>query len=87
AVDGAGSTLDADLLDGQHGAWYADIPARLGFTPLNAAAFTPANVLAALKTIDGAGSGLDADLLDGQHASAFARQSDFATTQGQQGSQ
>lgn len=35
--DGAGSGIDADLLDGQHGAWYADIPARLGFTPLNRA--------------------------------------------------
>ncbi|MGU3314237.1 hypothetical protein ACLBWH_01700 [Sphingomonas sp. M6A6_1c] len=33
ANDGAGSGLDADLLDGQDGAWYADIAARLGFTP------------------------------------------------------
>jgi hypothetical protein len=33
--DGAGSALDADLLDGQHGAYYADVPARLGFTPVN----------------------------------------------------
>ncbi|MGE5509927.1 MAG: hypothetical protein ACM31O_01595 [Bacteroidota bacterium] len=36
-VDGADSTLDADLLDGQQGSYYADIPARLGFTPLNKA--------------------------------------------------
>ena len=37
SVDGAGSGLDADLLDGQHGAWYTDIAARLGFTPVNRA--------------------------------------------------
>lgn len=33
-MDGAGSDLDADLLDGQQGAWYADVPARLGYTPM-----------------------------------------------------
>ncbi|EQB09672.1 gp53-like domain-containing protein [Novosphingobium lindaniclasticum] len=32
--DGAGSGLDADLLDGQHGSYYANIPARLGFWPV-----------------------------------------------------
>ncbi len=69
AQDGAGCGIDADLLDGQHGAWYADIAARLGFTPLNAAAYTAASVLAHLITVDGAGSGLDADMLDGQHLS------------------
>lgn len=72
AQDGAGSGIDADLLDGQHGAWYADIAARLGFTPLDAAAYTAASVLARLITVDGAGSGLDADLLDGQHAAQLA---------------
>jgi hypothetical protein len=30
---GSGGGLDADKLDGQEGAWYADIPARLGYTP------------------------------------------------------
>lgn len=33
-TQGPGSGLNADLLDGQHGAWYADILARLGFTPV-----------------------------------------------------
>ena len=33
-TQGPGSNLNADLLDGQQGAWYADIPARLGFTPV-----------------------------------------------------
>jgi hypothetical protein len=28
-----GDGFDADLLDGQHGSYYADIPARLGYTP------------------------------------------------------
>lgn len=32
--DGAGSGLDADLLDGQQGSWYADVAGRLGFTPV-----------------------------------------------------
>lgn len=33
ANDGAGSGMDSDLLDGQEGAYYANIPARLGYTP------------------------------------------------------
>lgn len=33
-TQGPGSGLNADLLDNQQGAWYADIPARLGFTPV-----------------------------------------------------
>lgn len=37
--DGASSGLDADLLDGQHGAYYTAIAARLGFTPANIANF------------------------------------------------
>lgn len=73
AQDGAGSGLDADLLDGQHGSYYANIPARLGYTPLDAASYTAGDVLAKLATVDGAGSGLDADLLDGQDSSAFVR--------------
>lgn len=32
--DGAGSGMDADLLDGQQGSWYSNIIARLGFTPV-----------------------------------------------------
>lgn len=35
--DGSGCGLDSDLLDGQHGSWYADIAARLGYTPANKA--------------------------------------------------
>lgn len=61
-VDGAGSGIDADLLDGQEGAYY-----------LPAASYTAADVLTKIKTVDGAGSGLDADLLDSYEAAAFPR--------------
>lgn len=71
-VDGAGSGLDADLLDGQNGTWYTDIVARLGYTPLDLANYTGASILSRLLTVDGAGCGLDADLLDGQERSQIA---------------
>lgn len=38
--DGAGSGLDADLLDGQQGSYYTNIVARLGYAPLNKAGDT-----------------------------------------------
>jgi hypothetical protein len=38
--DGAGSGLDADLLDGQQGSYYSNITARLGYTPANKAGDT-----------------------------------------------
>lgn len=68
-VDGTGSGLDADLLDGQEGAYY-----------LAAASYTAADVLAKLITVHGAGSGIDADLLDGFQGSAYLRTSVAATT-------
>lgn len=61
-VDGAGSGLDADLLDGQQGAYY-----------LPAAAYTAGDVLAKLIGVDGSGSGIDADLLDGYHGDDYLR--------------
>lgn len=77
--DGAGSGLDADLLDGQDWTFYTNIPARLGFTPLNAANYTAADVIAKLLTVDGAGSGIDADLLDGKNSSDFALANQFSS--------
>lgn len=65
--DGAGSGMDADLLDGQQGSFYADVVGRLGYTPLNATAYSAADVKAKLLTVDGSGSGIDADLVDGWH--------------------
>lgn len=66
-VDGAGSGVDADLLDGQHGAYY-----------LPAASYTAADVLAKLLTVDGSTSGIDADLLDGFEGSAYLLVTDAA---------
>lgn len=79
-LGGHGSGIDADLLDGQHGSWYADIPARLGFTPLNVTQFTGPQILSRLLPVDGAGSGLDADTLDGLHASSFLSITSFIQT-------
>lgn len=47
---------------------FNNLNAELG-TKLNAADYTPADVLNKIKTVDGTDSGLDADLLDGLHAS------------------
>lgn len=60
-VDGAGSGLDADLLDGQSSAYYAP-----------ASAVTAAALLAQMLTVDGAGSGLDADKLDGVEGAGYS---------------
>ena len=80
-VDGGSSGLDADLLDGQHGSYYAVAAtenSRLAntnayiATKLNSSSYTAADVLTKIKTVDGAGSGLDADLLDGQSSAYYA---------------
>jgi hypothetical protein len=65
-VDGAGSSLDADLLDGQHGSFY-----------LASSGYTGGVILTKLLTVDGAGSSLDADLLDGQHGSFYLASSGY----------
>lgn len=52
AQDGSGSGLDADMLDGQDGSYYANIPGRLGYTPLNRAGDTMTGAL----TLSGAPS-------------------------------
>ncbi|RLT36632.1 MAG: hypothetical protein DWI57_14560 [Chloroflexi bacterium] len=79
AADGTGSTLDADLLDGQDSAFYRNA------TNVNAGTLADARVagtltrdsevLGLVTAADGAGSGVDADLLDGQD-SAFYRDAD-----------
>lgn len=66
-VDGAGSGLDADLLDGISSA---------GFVA--ASAYTATDVLSKLLTVDGTGSGLDADLLDGLSSAAFLQSASSA---------
>ena len=58
--DGATSGLDADLLDGQEGSYYANVVARLGYTPLNAAGGTmtgeltvPSNLIVNAEGVEG----------------------------------
>jgi len=75
-ADGAGSTLDADLLDGQDSTFYRNA------TNINAGTLADARVAATIArdsevmgivlAADGTGSTLDADLLDGQNSTAFA---------------
>jgi len=86
-VDGAGTGLDADKLDGKQLAtieseYQAAASAAEGAAKthadnvvapkLDASAYTASDVLTKVKTVDGAGSGLDADLLDGKQAADFA---------------
>lgn len=59
--------IDAALLNGKNGAYYENIPARLGFTPLHPSAMT--GVWTNLN--DGIDSGMNADLLDDHDASDF----------------
>ena len=72
-VDGAGSGLDADLLDGQEGTYYLDYD-NFTNTP------TDTDILNQIKTVDGAGSGLDADLLDGQEGTYYLDYDNFTNT-------
>ena len=72
-VDGAGSGLDADLLDGKTSTNFTSnnyVQTQLG-TKLNSSSYTASDVLTKIKTVDGAGSGLDADLLDGKASTDF----------------
>lgn len=70
-VDGSGSGLDADLLDGQHGSFYQNA-SNLNAGTIPSGRLDANDLLTLIKTVDGSGSGLDADLLDGQ-SSAFYR--------------
>lgn len=60
-VDGPGSGLQADLLDGVEGAAFVQ---------------RGADLLAAVTAVDGAGTGIDADRLDGFDSSEFLRPGD-----------
>jgi hypothetical protein len=66
--DGAGSGLDADLLDGYDSGYF-----------LPADSYTAADVKTKLLTVDGAGSGVDADLLDGRDSAEYVLHTDAAT--------
>lgn len=60
-VDGAGSGLDADMLDGFNSSSF-----------VKTSDYTAVDVLTKIKTVDGAGSGLDADMLGGNTPDEFA---------------
>ena len=80
-VDGSGSGLDADKLDGvELSAIQAEIDSDINAHKANASAHhsrhTPATILSDLKTVDGSGSGLDADKLDGVELSAIRSEID-----------
>jgi hypothetical protein len=69
-VDGAGSGLDADLLDGANGAFYLDYDNFVN-TP------SDLEILGQILNVDGAGSLLDADLLDGQEGTYYLDYDNF----------
>ena len=69
-VDGAGSGLDADLLDGANSAFYLDYDNFVN-TP------SDSEILAQILNVDGAGSLLDADLLDGQEGTYYLDYDNF----------
>jgi hypothetical protein len=82
AVDGSTSGLDADLLDGQSSATFADASHAHSGNDITTGTVAEARIDALLArdvevfgivtAADGSTSGLDADLLDGQSSAAFA---------------
>jgi hypothetical protein len=83
--DGAGSGLDADLLDGSSSAAFADAThvhsgdditsGTVDETVIDVLVARVADVFDIVLAADGTGSGLDADLLDGSSSAAFASSS------------
>jgi len=78
-VDGSGSGLDADLLDGHDTVYFA--PQSDTYTKSEVddrvadATMSDDGILDAVKRVDGSGSGIDADLLDGHDSSYFVAKS------------
>lgn len=82
--DGTGSTLDADLLDGQEGVYYRNAANLTGqLTGIFGASISGNKIWHAGN--DGAGSTLDADLLDGQHGSYYLNYNNFTPVAGPSG--
>ena len=81
-VDGSGSNLDADLLDGHSSAYFAtqtDMDAAEAW--FQSIPSTAANLLTSIKTVDGSGSGLDADTLDAHETTYFATDADMTAAE------
>lgn len=81
-VDGSGSLLDADLLDGVSSSGYATTAALAA--KLDSSSYTAADVRTKLLTVDGAGSLVDSDLLDGVEGADYGRISQLNTWLGSQ---
>lgn len=75
-VDGAGSNLDADLLDGQQGSFYRNA-SNLSSGTVPEARLSAATILNLIKGVDGVNSGLDADKLDGQESTYYRNASNL----------
>ena len=71
-VDGAGSGLDADTLDGATSSFFQNA-SNLSSGTVPQARLSASTLLTLIKTVDGSGSGLDADTLDGVSSGSFAR--------------
>ncbi len=71
-VDGSGSGLDADKLDGQEGSYYQNA-SNLDSGTIPSDRLSANDLLTKVETVDGSGSGLDADKVDGLEASTFVR--------------
>ncbi len=81
AVDGSGSGLDADLLDGEEGSFYQNA-SNLNSGTISSARLSAADILSLLTGVDGTGSGLDADKLDGIEGASFIRSDTGDTVSG-----
>ena len=84
-VDGTGSGLDADTLDGLDSSDFATAAQGVkADAALPADSYTAADVLSKIEGVDGSGSGLDADTLDGLDSINFASANDmiFQTASG-----
>ena len=75
-VDGTGTNLDADKLDGQEGSYYLDF-GNFTNTPN-----IPSNtdIINVVLSNDGAFSGVDADLLDGANSAFYLDRANFTGT-------
>jgi hypothetical protein len=72
SIDGSGSGMDADKLDGQEGSYYQNA-ANLNSGTIPSSRLSASDLLTKIMTVDGSASGLDADKVDGTHASQFIR--------------
>ncbi len=75
---GAGSGINADLLDSQQGAFYQNA-GNLNAGTIAAGRLVAADILTLMLTVDGVGSGLDADLLDGETGGYYQNASNLNT--------